>query len=83
MCSCLLSALIIIIHHFGVRMCVMCVYVQMCFLHVCKCMCVTGMHTCVYACEGLKLISGIFLRSSPPWFLRQVLSLTPKLTSSS
>lgn len=42
MCSCLPSALfiIIIIRHFGVRMCVMWVYVQMCFLHVCKCMCV-------------------------------------------
>lgn len=42
MCSCLPSALfiIIIIHHFSVRMRVMWVYVQMCFLHVCKCMCV-------------------------------------------
>lgn len=62
MCSCLPSALfiIIIIRHFGVRMCVMWVYVQMCFLRVCECMCV---QVCTRVCMHVKARSW-FLESS-------------------
>lgn len=39
-------------------------------------------HVCVLACEGQTLTLGVFLSDSPPYFLRQGISLNTEFTDS-